>query len=494
MSVRLRELRTPELFAVARVYALRDTHHASALRLREAALEHPLTKQVQRREFLRSVALAAGSLAFACTPKARDDDRLGPAPAAAGKLAAEGAAPNIVLIMADDLGVECLGSYGGLSYQTPFLDRLAETGMRFAHCYSQPVCTPSRVQLATGRYNHRNYVGFGQLNAEEITFANVLRQVGYKACIAGKWQLGADRRLVGHFGFDEYCLWWLENKSPRYFNVGELIQNGEVLPGGQGEYGPDVISAFVLDFIARHKNEPFLCYYPMLLPHDPFEATPRSAKRSGAGEATYFADMVQYLDEIVGRIVRLLDDLDIREQTLILFTSDNGTHRGIVSKTTEGQVLGGKGKMTDAGTHVPLIANRPSTIPADTVCEDLVDFSDFFPTLLEAAGARPPDDRVIDGRSFLDQLYGRPGNPREWVFCHYEKRGRGKTRQYARGKRWKLYDNGRLYDLAADPFERSPLRKLMPEARAARQRLREAFIAVGSERDPMRGSEWSESV
>ncbi|MCP3962455.1 MAG: sulfatase-like hydrolase/transferase [bacterium] len=442
-------------------------------RHRHPNLVSPDRPGVDRRDFLKSAVLGVGSLALSCAPTGRK---------------APVRPPNVVLIMADDMGVEALGCYGGTSYETPFLDRLAATGVRFGHCYSQPVCTPSRIKIMTGRYNHRNYAGFGKLDENEVTFGNVLRQAGYATGIGGKWQLGADRELISQFGFDEYCLWWLENKSPRYGNVGELIRNGEVLPGGKGEYGPDVISGFLIDFIEQHRERPFFCYYPMLLPHDPFEATPRSAPEA-EDRAALFGDMVVYLDEIVGRIVAKLDEAGLRDDTLILFTSDNGTSPKITSSTTSGEVRGGKYRMTDTGTHVPLIANWRGFSPPGAVCDDLVDFSDFLPTLAEATGAEPPADRVIDGRSFLPQVRGQAGKPREWVFCHYPRRRDDpeKTRAYIRDKRWKLYDNGKMYDLSVDPLERSPFREGHREdsdaARIARARLQRAYEGVVSSQD-----------
>ncbi|MHC4995260.1 MAG: sulfatase-like hydrolase/transferase, partial [Planctomycetota bacterium] len=142
--------------------------------------------------------------------------------------------PNIILMMADDLGYETVSANGGAPYKTPVLDRLAAEGLLFSNMVSQPLCTPTRVKLMTGRYNFRNYATFGILDPRETTFGHVMRDAGYATCVVGKWQLGRDRKLVNHFGFDEYCLWWLENKGPRYNNVGELIQNGAVLPGGKG--------------------------------------------------------------------------------------------------------------------------------------------------------------------------------------------------------------------------------------------------------------------
>ena len=235
--------------------------------------------------------------------------------------------PNIILIMADDLGYETVSANGGTPYKTPMLDGLAANGVRFTNCVAQPLCTPTRVKIMTGRYNFRNYATFGILDPRETTFGNVLRDAGYATCIVGKWQLGRDRELVDHFGFDEYCLWWLENKAPRYNNVGELIQNGELLPGNKGEYGPDVVSNFLLDFITRHKEEPFFCYYPMILTHAPFAPPPDGSP--GLTEESPVLDrmaaMVAYADKIVGRIVSHLDTLGIRDNTVIVFTGDNGT-------------------------------------------------------------------------------------------------------------------------------------------------------------------------
>src|SRR5687767_6637842 len=134
-----------------------------------------------------------------------------------GALAAEREAtrPNIILIMADDLGYECIGANGGTSYRTPVLDRLASQGMRFEHCYVQPLCTPTRVQLMTGIYNVRNYVNFGGMDPNATTFANLLKNNGYSTCITGKWQLGQDPRLPQKFGFDEACLWQHTRRPPR---------------------------------------------------------------------------------------------------------------------------------------------------------------------------------------------------------------------------------------------------------------------------------------
>jgi arylsulfatase A len=391
--------------------------------------------------------------------------------------------PNIVLIMADDLGYECLGCYGGKSYETPVLDKLAATGMRFEHCYSQPLCTPSRVKIMTGQYNFRNYVNFGVLDPKQKTFGHLLRDCGYATCVVGKWQLyGSVNQSAGvrgtgslpeQAGFDEHCLWQIKGRGSRYKDP-VMVQNSRTRDDLKGKYGPDISCDYALDFIERHKTGPFLLYFPMALVHSPFVPTPDSKdweKPEHKNDTKYFADMVAYMDRIVGRIVSKLDELGLRENTLFLFTGDNGTNKSIKSKTTNGIIQGDKGQTTDAGTRVPLIANQPGVIPAGKVCGDLVDFSDFVPTFAEAAGTKVPAEMKVDGRSFLPQLRGEEGNPREWIFCHYDPRwGNRRKRRFVRDKRWKLYDNGEFYDVPADTLEQNP-NPSVPEALAARKRL-----------------------
>ncbi len=195
--------------------------------------------------------------------------------------------PNIVLILADDMGYECLGCNGSTEYQTPNLDRLAAEGIRFEHCYSQPLCTPSRVKIMTGQYNFRNYEDFGYLNPNQKTFANLLKDAGYATCIAGKWQLnGLNRNNPGnqdvnrpfHFGFDEYCLWQLhhQKKDGERYADPLITQNGKDLPRKSDLYGPQIFADYICDFIDRKSDKPFFVYYPMVLVHDPFVPTPDS--------------------------------------------------------------------------------------------------------------------------------------------------------------------------------------------------------------------------
>jgi len=392
---------------------------------------------------------------------------------------------NIILIMADDLGYECLGCNGSTSYETPVLDGLARTGMRFEHCYSQPLCTPSRVQIMTGQYNFRNYQAFGILDPGETTFAHLLGQRGYATCVVGKWQLYGSRAekqqthgkgsTPQQAGFDEHCLWQVDRRQGRYRNP-LIVEKGTYRDNLTERYGPDVFCDYALDFLERKKDEPFLLYFPMALTHDPFVPTPDSSdwtKQKHKPSNKYFADMVAYMDKIVGRIVAKLDELGLRENTLLLFTGDNGTHRRIESRMGETVIKGGKGTTTNAGTHVPFVANWPGTIPAGKVCDDLIDFTDFLPTFTETAGVSIPRNLTTDGRSFLPQLCGRRGHPREWVFCHYFRDPGNPIQRFARDKRWKLYQTGDLFDLQSDPLEQSAIASdgSNTGAAAARRRL-----------------------
>lgn len=380
--------------------------------------------------------------------------------------------PNIILIMADDLGYECIGANGGTSYNTSELDRLAKTGIRFEHCYSQPLCTPSRVKLMTGIYNVRNYVKFGVMDRNQTTFAHLLKNAGYATCVAGKWQLGSQPDSPQHFGFDESCLWQhtrgrtdRQEHDTRYSNP-RLEINGEPMDYTNGEYAPDVTSDFICDFIERHKDKPFFAYYPMILTHCPFVPTPGSedwdssdkGSTSYKGEARYFGGMVSYTDKIVRKITSKLNELGLTENTLIVFTGDNGTDEPVFSVMDGRQVAGRKGHMTDAGTRVPLIINWKGVIPEGQVCSDLVDFTDFLPTLCETAGITLPAALNIDGRSFFPQLSGRTGNPRNWIYCWYSRAGKDSdAKVFARNQRFKLYRTGNFYDISNDVLEKSPL-------------------------------------
>lgn len=420
-----------------------------------------------------------------------------------------GTRPNIILIMADDQGYETIAANGGTSYKTPNIDRLAANGMRFTNAYAHPLCTPSRVALMTGQYNFRNYTSFGELRRSEKTFGNMLRDAGYRTAIVGKWQLSeGDFQAPFHFGFEEYLLWHFGTRvngvptpgaqGSRYWDP-VLYRNGKLLSDTKGKFGPDVMADFVADFIRDRRAEPFFLYYPLTLPHDPWiqpPGYPATGDSSGDLRAFYgprantlepkeiaerqrrFAAMVEYGDTLVGRVTAQLDALKLSDRTLVIFTGDNGNYPALRSTIEGREMAGDKGRPTDAGTHVPLIAQWKGRIPAGKVNHDLIDFTDFLPTLADVTGARLSSGVTVDGRSFAPQLRGQAGTPREWIFCHYDPRWANfESARYAQDKEYKLYDHGALYDYRRDPLEKIPLvpASLTPAQEQSRRKLQRAL-------------------
>ncbi|HWS01397.1 MAG TPA: sulfatase-like hydrolase/transferase [Prolixibacteraceae bacterium] len=399
------------------------------------------------------------------------------------------AKPNIVLIMADDMGYECLSANGSLSYQTPNLDRIASRGINFSHCIAQPLCTPSRVKIMTGKYNYRNYEYFGYLNPNQKTFGNYLKEAGYSTCIAGKWQLnGLSYDLPGkddlnrphHFGFDEYCLWQLNKlgkEGERYANP-LIMQNGKKLEGLENAYGPDVFSDFVCDFIGRKADQPFFVYYPMVLVHDPFVPTPDSPEWSDASKRyerneRHFKEMVEYADKLIGKVESKLKEKGVLENTIFIFTGDNGTNVSITTKTKQGPVKGAKSFTIDAGCHVPLIVNWPEAMNQGSVYDPLIEFSDFLPTMLEAAGIKYTQSD-FDGKSFFSVLKGDSHPTRETVFVHYDPQwgNAGVNRnRFAQTTGYKLYRDNRFFNIIEDPLEQHPIFDMSADEKATRKEL-----------------------
>lgn len=397
--------------------------------------------------------------------------------------------PNILFILADDVGQEVLGCYGGTSYDTPNLDALAKSGTRFRNAYVMPVCHPTRITLLTGRYPFRfggpQWGSFPE-RAECRTFAAVLRQAGYATAIAGKWQLALLRNDPQHphrLGFDEYCLFgWHE--GPRYWQP-LLWQNGSIRDDVTDRYGPEVYSDFLIDFMSRHRDSPFLAFYSMALCHDVTDDLDEPvAFAPGKDRYESYAEMAENMDRMVGKLVRAVEELGLREHTLILFLTDNGTASSsiidvrdgnlvrapVVSRRGGEKIRGGKGKLTDAGTRVPLVASWPGTTPAGIVVDDLVDASDILPTFGDLAGVSPPEELSVDGSSFAPRLRGKGAEHRRWVYAEH----RGQS--WVRTRRWKLYDDGRLYDMRSDSRESSPIAPGgSTRADVARQRLSHVF-------------------
>lgn len=393
------------------------------------------------------------------------------------------AQPNIILIMVDDFGYECVTANGGESYQTPNIDKLAASAVRFENCHVQPLCTPTRVQLMTGRYNVRNYINFGTLLRTETTFGHLMKNAGYATGICGKWQLGGEVDSPQHFGFEESCLWQQTRRPPRYANPG-LEYNGVEKDFTQGEYGPTLVNDFALSFIAKNKEKPFFLYYPMILTHNPFQPTPDSPDwdptLSGENKQQspkHFADMTAYMDKMVGRVIAKLDELNIRDNTLLIVLGDNGTNTSITSRFKGANYKGGKGTTTSHGTHVPLIVSWPAMMKQQRVSTDLISSTDFLPTLCAAAGVKIPEN--VDGTSFLPQLKGEAGTPREWLYTWYSPRQSQDmtVREYTFDHRFKLYRTGQFHDLSTDGMEKQDLTSspLSSEATAAKAKLQTAL-------------------
>ncbi|MBT3242065.1 MAG: sulfatase-like hydrolase/transferase [Bacteroidetes bacterium] len=403
---------------------------------------------------MKSLCLSLFSVAILFLSACSDLERSGP--------------PNIVFIMADDLGYEGLSCNGSLSYSTPNLDKLAIDGMRFTHCYSQPVCTPTRVQIMTGRYNFRNYKQFGFLDLKEKTFGHYLHEAGYTNCIAGKWQLGNGIEAPFLEGFDEYCLWQIYNnvagedmRGSRYADP-KLYRNGEVINNTAGKFGPDLCTEFVLDFMEANQSEPFFVYYPMILTHDPFIPTPDTEDWDidpFAKDTSYFRNMLEYTDKLVATIRNKIEELGLTNDTYLFFTGDNGTSRAIYTHTDIGIVRGGKSLTHEYGIHVPFIAYSPGEIAAGSVSSTLVDFTDILPTFCDIAGIEIPKKRVLDGSSILPVLNGESSSGREYIYGYYWTRGRDplNVKEYVRTADYKYYRSGELFDPVRDPEELNPI-------------------------------------
>jgi arylsulfatase A len=387
-----------------------------------------------------------------------------PALHAAGK-------PNVILILADDVGLGNLGCTGG-PFATPHLDALAKGGTLFSHCFAMPQCSPSRCVLLTGRYPFRtgllgNHDREDVLPKNEVMFSSVMKQAGYVTASVGKWHVGP----LGprEWGFDEVFLfpgsgmyWRGQKAQSKHYEV-----NGAERELAEGEYLPDLLHQFLTGFLEKHRSEPFFVYYPMSHIHGTITRTPETP--AGADSGRHYADNIAYMDKLVGRLVGELERLHLRENTLVLFTGDNGTSGDFARQSTvDGKPLSGhKLKLLEGGSRVPLIASWPGVTPAGRVVDDLIDFSDFFPTFAEIGGAKLPEGVKIDGRSFAPQLRGEAGASRDWVFVQL---GDG---WYVRERGFKLTSEDALMDMSGAPFSE----KISKDA-DARARLKAVLDAL----------------
>ncbi|MBI1314473.1 sulfatase-like hydrolase/transferase [bacterium] len=382
--------------------------------------------------------------------------------------------PNILFILLDNVGKDWFRCYGSSEDQTPVIDGLARTGLKFRHFYVTPVCSTTRVMLLTGRYPFRTgwhthhdpaIYGGGYFDwNREVCLARVMKSAGYDTCISGKWQINdlfdpEQQDAINRHGFDDYCLFPEGKKGHpahknRYWNA-YVIRNGEKLDTN-GQFGPDIFTNHLIEFMARDRDRPFFAYYSTILTHIPVVETPHN-KGQNLTPRELFAGMLNYMDHLIGRLVKSLEETGQRDNTIIFVAVDNGTDNGTDQNAFQslgGRINGlisGEGiySLSERGINVPLIVNCPKLVPNGFETDDLIDASDLLPTLAALGGAPLPDGITIDGRSFAPQVLGQPHNNvwRPWCLTQYYK-----TR-VIRDQRFKLYSTGEFYDLSEDPLE-----------------------------------------
>jgi arylsulfatase A-like enzyme len=393
--------------------------------------------------------------------------------------------PNILLILVDDLGKEWISCYGAEDIHTPHIDALAKSGMRFTHAYSMPQCTPSRTTLLTGQYpwrtgwvNHWDVPrwGVGYFDwSKNLAFPRILQQAGYKTCAAGKWQIN-DFRLepmaMKKHGFDDWCMWTgYETGNPpsaeRYWNP--YINTPDGSKTYTGQFGADVFTEYLIRFMRENKDESMFLYFPMALTHTPFTTTPH--RQNAESKLEKHKAMAAYTDHCVGRLVSALDELQLRDNTLVIFTTDNGTTGNIHGHIQGRQVRGGKSTKIESGICAPFLVSGPGLVPQGVVSKALTDFTDIAPTCCELAGTAMPSQTPVDGISLADVVSGRRSDsPREWIMAM----GHGPAKRDQQGicgmhtfasrvlrdQRYKVWVNeqrqiDQLYDLKEDPFEQN---------------------------------------
>lgn len=394
--------------------------------------------------------------------------------------------PNVVIIFTDDQGYGDVGCYGAESFETPHLDRMASEGMRFTDFYvPASVCTPSRAALLTGCYpmrlglGHRVLFPFSDtgLNLEEITLAEILKEQGYATACVGKWHLGHHEKfLPWNQGFDRYFGLPYSNDMDGHYYKGRdfqsppipLYDNKEVI-----ERSPDQrfltrrYTQQAIQFIEENKGGPFFLYLPHTMPHRPLRASPAFQGRSELG---LYGDVIEELDWSVGQVLDSIRDLDLSEDTLVIFTSDNGPVAGAQSPNSAGPLRGRKNTTWEGGMREPCIMWWPGKIPAAARCQEMVTSMDFLPTIAKLAGAASPANRMIDGRDIWPLMAGESEakSPHK-VFYYY----RDERLQAVRSGPWKLHvfrpewkgkqHEPLLYNLRGDIGETTNLADEKPE-------------------------------
>jgi len=433
---------------------------------------------LKRRTFLKTVA---GTLALGVADKNR---LLSPC-------AAENSPPNIIYLMADDLGYGDLGCYGQKLLLTPHIDQLAAEGIRFTDCYAGGVvCAPSRSVLMTGLHTGHTRVrdNFAQvggvppqgrvpLEPEDITVAEVLKQAGYITGITGKWGLGEPDTtgVPSRQGFDEWFGYLNQRNAHSYYppylwrNEEKLLLEGNQ-DGRRGQYSHDMFDEWELDFIRRNKDRAFFLYGSWTIPHARFEVPSLEpfADRDWPEEAIAYAAMVARMDRYVGRIMALLKELDIDDNTIVFFCSDNGAaNRRDGLFDSAGPFRERKGSVYEGGIRVPMIVRWPGKVPEGTTSHAPWYFADILPTFARLAGAAPPEG--IDGISVMPTILGGQQPGLRERFLYWESPSRDILHQAVRWGDWKAVRFGldsrlELYDLAKDVGEQNDIAQHNPEA------------------------------
>lgn len=416
--------------------------------------------------------------------------------------------PNILFILADDLGKEWIGCYGAEDIKTPNIDALAAGGMKFNNAWSMPQCTPSRIALLTGTYpwrsgwvNHWDVPRWGVAyfdpkQKRNTTVARLLKDAGYATTAAGKWQINDFRiepQAMKEHGFDDWLMWTgHEAGNPpsalRYANPHLNTPQGSTTR--EGEFGPDLYTDHLIGFMKQNRDKPMFLYHAMALPHSPLVATPDEPGAESALDK--HKAMVRYLDKQVGRLVSAIDELGLRQRTLIIFATDNGSTGSITGSRNGRQVKGSKGKTTEAGVCAPFIVNAPGLVPANEETDALTDFTDLLPTLVDLAGGKVPADLEVDGVSLAPVILGKAKDSgREWIMAlgsgpaKIDAKGIRGTHDFVkrviRDKTFKVHvstakEIDSLYDLQQDPWEDKNL--LDGELSEAQQAALAKFQAV----------------
>jgi arylsulfatase A len=403
--------------------------------------------------------------------------------------------PNIIFILADDIGYEVPTYTGGQSYQTPNINMLAAQGMQFTHCYATPNCAPSRVELLSGKYNVRNYVDWAIYDTNQKTFVSYLKANGYKTCVAGKWQLDGGDASIRAMGFDKYLVHYPFTDSKgnddmhRYKNP-VLYSNGAYLPGTQtnGKYADDMFANYISQFVDSNKNNPFFVYFSLSLCHAPFSPTPDDPEFAGwntnvyQSDIRFFPSMVRYMDKKVGQIVNKIKAVGLANNTYIVFCGDNGTHKSITSLWRGKTIVGGKETSREYGTHVPLVVYCPGKVAPGTSQAAIVDLSDMYRTVTNMGGVNSLNIRTTDAtdsKSFYPYLNGNtPSSQRTWSYCYWKPNSKIKAqnKHFVQDTNYKLYDstgNNAFYNIYKDTLEMHPLSdaSLTPEEKSIKTKF-----------------------